>query len=357
MKLPPATGSAGEHPEIAAPAGHVVLLAVERARDVATVRRALDNAGIAFDTGLWPDDPPRVLFTVPAELAEGARDAVRSALEPSAAPETREAGTEPLEGSVDRTRPPLAPVRRFDRTSTFGEPSGRLSDDDEYDDETDDARGTDGGDDRPRFPWKRLRWVGAVVGLHVALVVLGIVSRPFRAWVVEDGALAAGGLVLEPWRLLTSLVLHADLRHALSNGVAMIVFAVPLVEWLGARRVAWVYVASGIGGGVTAVALADAGTRFLGSSGAVAGLFGAWVVLAWIRARAADFPGRARIRALGVALLILPSFLTPFTPEGRPISVASHMGGLVTGMLIGAGLSGWFLRIRQWWGPVDRSAP
>ena len=82
----------------------------------------------------------------------------------------------------------------------------------------------------------------------------------------------------------------------------------------------------------------------VGSSGAVAGLFGAWVVLTLRAARHATLGWRARVRTLGIALLFLPSLINPSTSDGRPVSVSSHMGGLLTGMTVGALLSNRMLR-------------
>jgi len=148
------------------------------------------------------------------------------------------------------------------------------------------------------------------------------------------------GATLEaPWRLVTYLALHADPLHVFWNGVGTMVFAVPLLIELGYARVALIYLCSGIGGGLTALSFASTGASFIGSSGAVAGLFGAWVVLALSRARLAPLTRRARILTIGIALLVLPSLLTPVTTAGRPVSVASHLGGLATGTTIGALLS------------------
>ncbi len=100
-----------------------------------------------------------------------------------------------------------------------------------------------------------------------------------------------------------------------------------------------IYFAAGIGGGITAMGFAHPGAVIVGSSGAVAGLFGAWVVLALRRARRATMTGRARIRTLGIAMLVLPSLLSPITSSGQSVSVSSHIGGLTTGMVIGVLIS------------------
>jgi membrane associated rhomboid family serine protease len=119
----------------------------------------------------------------------------------------------------------------------------------------------------------------------------------------------------------------------------MLVFAVPLLSSLGYLRSGSIYLASGLGGGLAAVSFSDPGSLIIGSSGAVAGLFGAWIVLRLRQSRHEPLGRRARFRALGIALLVLPSLITPTTAAGQPVSVSAHLGGLVTGMLIGALLS------------------
>jgi membrane associated rhomboid family serine protease len=201
--------------------------------------------------------------------------------------------------------------------------------------------------DRARFPAAEIGTVAVLIAIHV-VIVAWLLLEPGRAHAaIEWGALRKGLTAAEPWRLLTSLVLHSGYPHALWNGLSMTVFAVPLLEILGRRRTALVYLAAGIGGGATAVAFAKFGTRIIGSSGAVSGLFGAWLVLALDRARAAELPWRARVRSTGIAFLVLPSLVNPLTSSGAPISVSSHVGGAVTGMIVGALLS------RHWLPPPE----
>ena len=197
--------------------------------------------------------------------------------------------------------------------------------------------------ERASFPLRHVLIVAAVIALHLA-IVLAIDGGLIAHSVLSQGALRKGATLVEPWRLLTSLVLHSGVRHVLANGVSMLVFAVPLLGWVGLPRAALVYFVAGIGGGITAVGLSEFGVSILGSSGAVSGLFGAWVVLALERARLADLPGRVRLRTAGIALLVLPSLVNPITAEGRPVSVSSHLGGALTGMLVGMALSREWLR-------------
>ena len=81
-----------------------------------------------------------------------------------------------------------------------------------------------------------------------------------------------------------------------------------------------------------------------GSSGAVAGLFGAWLVLTLSRTHLEPLIGRARMRTMGIAMLMLPSLISPITSTGQSVSVSSHLGGLATGGVIGALISLGLLR-------------
>lgn len=263
------------------------LLLTERAEEVDRVRRVLDEAGIPYRTGLVLGGQPRVLIQVPAPRLEEARAALDLDIET----------------------------------------------DDEEDEEEDDER------ERPQpFPWPQVKAVGSILMFHLSIVALAGPWETSRALIGRFGLLR-GGTLAQPWRLLTHLFVHRDPSHVMWNGIAMLVFAVPILVALGPWRAIAIYLASGIGGGLTALAFSAPGTTMIGSSGAVAGMFGAWVVTAVRRARHADLPWRARIRSLGIALLVLPALLNPQTTRGEPISVSSHMGGLATGMLLGVLLS------------------
>lgn len=188
-------------------------------------------------------------------------------------------------------------------------------------------------EERNPFPHGPVAAAVTLIFLHYALILTGGTEHFTRF------GLRAGLTREEPWRLVTSLFLHADLRHAFWNGVALLVFSVPLIGYLGYLRTATIYLASGVGGGIGAVLTAADGTTIIGSSGAVAGLFGAWVVFRLRSARRSSLPFRAAVRAAGIGLLVLPSLVNPSTPQGQPVSIGSHIAGLATGMLIGALLS------------------
>jgi membrane associated rhomboid family serine protease len=258
------------------------LLATERAETLAEIEEALDEQAIPHRVGLMSAAAPRLVVTVPESRLGEARTAVAEWLD-------------------DAVRP--APTAS-------------------------------------RFPVREIRVVGLVIALHLALVAAGLAVSDLRHELVTRGGVAGGASFVEPWRLVTYAVVHSGFSHVLWNGLSMVVFAVPLLVGLGLRRTSWIYAAAAVGGGVAAALLTEPGRFVIGSSGAVAGLFGAWIVLSLRDARRTSLSWRARVRVLGIALLVLPSLLSPTTAEGRRVSVSGHLGGMATGMAIGAAISG-----------------
>ena len=184
-------------------------------------------------------------------------------------------------------------------------------------------------------PTGALQTALALVLFHVGVLFWG--ESPYTAGVrpILDWGLRSDLLLEQPWRLLTHLIVHMDLRHVLGNALGLVVFSVPLLGRIGYGSTFAVYLLSGIGGGLTGIRFVYPGTLLVGSSGAVAGLFGAWVALQLTDHAAAGDDWRRRIRTWGVAVLVLPTLMTPETRTGESISVAAHLGGAATGAVVG----------------------
>jgi membrane associated rhomboid family serine protease len=272
----------------------VYLCETESPEVVTAVRHALTDAGIPYRTGLLADETGSATFFVGWHKLEQARRIVKPFID-----DTPDFDDLERDASYDRRRP----------TTTT------------------------------RFPWEPVQAVASVILLHFALVFWVGGSLLSGRWALQHLSILGGHTLDEPWRLVTAMFLHVDLRHAFGNGVSMLVFAVPVMQQLGLRRTGWIYFGSGIVGGLSALALTTPGTLTLGSSGAVAGLFGAWVVLTYTRRRGNELSWRTRVQSLGIALLVLPSLLSPVSASGHSISVPSHLGGLITGAIAGSLIS------------------
>jgi membrane associated rhomboid family serine protease len=287
---------------------YAFLYGTQRAEIVPVLERALERAGIPYHSGLLADPEPHIVFTVPEGRLEEAKRLV----------------DHHVGGVVESKR--------------FGASSSAFDEDDDMEAERawEAARVEEERERRQaKFPKGPLQAAGAIILVHLA-VLFGFVGRdPDAAHLASLGGLVRGAGAVEPWRLVSSLFLHSGLRHVVWNGLSMIVFAVPAILAWGYGRASLLYIASGIGGGLAALLAHPAGTVVVGSSGAVAGLFGAWLVVTLRRARRSPMTKRALVRTVGIGLLVLPSLVTPATVDGKSISVAAHLGGLATGAAVG----------------------
>lgn len=127
---------------------------------------------------------------------------------------------------------------------------------------------------------------------------------------------------LLPWTMLTSLFVHGSFIHVLFNMFSLFIFGRILEPAIGRWRFLVLYLLSGFGGSV-AVLLLNPGGGVLGASGAIFGLMGALFAIQ---------------RGLGgngsqlVVLLVLNLAIGFLVPN---ISWQAHLGGLITGVLIG----------------------
>lgn len=125
------------------------------------------------------------------------------------------------------------------------------------------------------------------------------------------------------WRPVTGAFMHAGLVHLLLNMLAIVIFGRLVEQWLGSTRFVAVYVLSILGSALAVLWFSPGNQLTVGASGAVFGLFAVALVMQIRR--------REDVRFL-VALLVINIGFS-FT-EG--ISWQAHLGGFVTGAVIGA---------------------
>jgi len=141
----------------------------------------------------------------------------------------------------------------------------------------------------------------------------------------DNLAITAG----EWWRIFTVVLLHGSITHILFNMWALWVLGPQVERGVGTWPFVSLYLAAAGMGGVAAYYFGGPTDLGVGASGAIFGLFGIW--LSWALHRRNTAYGRAVLNQLGFLLLINAAL--PFIFPG--ISWQAHLGGLITGLVIG----------------------
>lgn len=154
-------------------------------------------------------------------------------------------------------------------------------------------------------------------------VPVDILKQVFGGFVLSP----RDGIVPEYWRYISSIFLHANVAHLLFNGFALFVFAPPLERFLGPVRYAVLFLFSGIVGNIF--------TNFydsvfsLGASGAVYGVFGAYLYFMLFHRRALD-PQSMQTLKMILIIGVVYSIIV------QHVNLYAHLGGLIGGFILNA---------------------
>ena len=137
----------------------------------------------------------------------------------------------------------------------------------------------------------------------------------------------------EYWRLIAALFLHYGPIHIFFNLFALLLLGPPLERQIGSIYFAACYLVSGVGSSLAVVALTRLRlldpVQLVGASGCIMGVVGTW---AGFLLRHRHLPlARQRLRNIVIIVLMQLAF-DLVTPQ---VSMAAHLGGLLTGFLLG----------------------
>jgi membrane associated rhomboid family serine protease len=146
--------------------------------------------------------------------------------------------------------------------------------------------------------------------------------------VIDDGSFVMWpvGVALDDqyYRLITSMFLHGSILHIGFNMLVLWSLGPQLENLLGHVRFATLYLVAGLGGSVASFWFTPFNVGSLGASGAIFGLFGAWVVIG----RRLSIPIQQILGLIAINIVI--GFIIP------NVDWRAHLGGLVTGALVAA---------------------
>mmetsp|Transcript_8992 Transcript_8992/g.19300 ORF Transcript_8992/g.19300 Transcript_8992/m.19300 type:complete len:357 (+) Transcript_8992:30-1100(+) len=180
----------------------------------------------------------------------------------------------------------------------------------------------------------------ALIALNVAVFIASNLDpRLVPAFAQHNYAISFKG---EGYRLLSAAFLHSGPLHLLTNMLALHWLGPPVEEACGRACFTAIYLCGALGGGALHYQYGALHSLGLGASGAIAGLFGAFIVYklrnrSFVPLTSYDVSWVAQVVGLNVLLAML---------TGGSIGHWSHLGGLLGGA---AGM--FLLGPRYAWGP------
>lgn len=184
-----------------------------------------------------------------------------------------------------------------------------------------------------------------VTYLLMALTVLVYAGQVLTRQVYQVDLPAAFGMKIneaiingQVWRLVTPVLLHADVIHILFNMYALFAFGRRMERFYGHSRFTWLYLLAGLSGNIFSFYFQAAPS--LGASTAIFGLVAAEGIFIYTNRKFFPNAGRAlREIIMIVAINLVLGFSAQFDNWG-------HLGGLVGGAAF-AWFAGPFLDIRN----------
>jgi rhomboid protease GluP len=129
------------------------------------------------------------------------------------------------------------------------------------------------------------------------------------------------------WQLFTSMFLHASIFHLVGNMLFLLIFGLRGEEMFSLPEYLGIYLLGGLAGNLLSLALGAApnGIPFVsvGASGAIFAMFGACIIY-----------DRRSVRQSILGALVFAFFLF-FINTGEGTNILAHLGGLVSGLLLG----------------------
>lgn len=169
--------------------------------------------------------------------------------------------------------------------------------------------------------------ISILIGINLVIYLIGLIPslqmNIFGYGVMHNGLVAQG----DYWRLVTSMFLHNGFMHLLFNMFGLYVFGPELERLVGKMRFFTIYMLSGIIANVLTYLIHPLNYTSLGASGAIFGIFGAYLALVFYTRK--SMPQFKQLILPLVGISVMMTFIQP------NINITAHIGGLVVGFLIG----------------------
>lgn len=174
------------------------------------------------------------------------------------------------------------------------------------------------------------------LAVYIAMVASGVhFFSPEQTDMIKWGAnFAPGTLSGEWWRVVTCCFIHFGIVHLLFNMYALIYIGSLLEAYMGRGKFLMAYLVTGIYASVVSLWWHDEPVVAAGASGAIFGMYG--VFLAMLTTNLVE---RSQRKALFASIGVFTLYNILYGLAGHNIDNAAHIGGLVTGIILGYALT------------------
>jgi len=196
-----------------------------------------------------------------------------------------------------------------------------------------------------------------LIGLNVTIYLFASLSGALQRLILEFG-FTPGTLLIKPEVIVSSLFIHANLLHLVSNMWFLWIYGDNIEDRFGRLPFLGLYLLSGIVGNFLHTIFTGFSTTVpvIGASGAVAGVMGSFLIC---------FP-KAKIKTM-LFLIIYPVFfkipallllglwmigefwMALIAQPGDHVAHWAHVGGFIIGILLGLPRRHRFASSRGWW--------
>ncbi|MDO4790636.1 MAG: rhomboid family intramembrane serine protease [Porphyromonas sp.] len=172
------------------------------------------------------------------------------------------------------------------------------------------------------------------IGVFLLMALFGSEFFSFQVETLLKWAACYGPMVKEGewWRLLTATFLHSGVMHLITNMVCLVVVGIELEERMSRTQYLLIYLLSGLIGSITSVLWHTPPVVGVGASGAIFGLYGAFVALLLTKA----FSSVTMKSLLKDSVIFIGANLLIGIAPG--IDNAAHIGGLIGGFVLASAM-------------------
>ena len=174
---------------------------------------------------------------------------------------------------------------------------------------------------------KKYPIISVLIGMNLIVYLLGLIpgigNNLYALGIAYNYSISQG----EYWRLITAMFLHGGFLHLLFNMFGLYVFGPELEQLAGKLRFFSIYFISGLLANVATYVVEPLNYASLGASGAIFGIFGAYLALVYHTRKI--LPQLKQLIIPLVAISVIMTFVQ------SNINITAHLVGLAVGFILG----------------------